>query len=124
MKYYTDGIMNILLEPLIISQNIETNKFPPSHCERFQPFDLVNDFDMQGSNKLNQISLYLLNKLGNPQISLYLLNKLGNPNLTINDIEESANEILEIKSFNTENITQVKMLKEQISEEFDSLKQL
>ena len=53
MKYYTDGIMNILLEPLIISQNIETNKFPPSRYrhkgftyERFQPFDLVNDFDM------------------------------------------------------------------------------
>ena len=117
MKYYTDGIMNILLEPLIISQNIETNKFPPSRYrhrgftyERFQPFDLVNDFDMQGSNKLNQISLYLLNKL-------------GNPNLTINDIE-NAYEILEIKSFNAENITQVKMLKDQMSEEFDSLKQL
>ena len=48
----------------------------------------------------------------------------GNPNWTINDIEESTNEILEIKSFNTENITQVKMLKDQMSEEFDSLKQL
>ena len=117
MKYYVDGTMNKLPEPLIISQNIEINKFPPSSYRhrgftygRFQPFDLVNDSDMWGNNQLNWISLYLLNEL-------------GNPNLTINDIE-SINEILEIKSFNAENIKQVKMIGEKMSEEFDSIKQM
>ena len=55
MKYYADGIMNKLPKPLLISQNIETNILPPSNYRhrgftygRFQPFDLVNDFDMWG----------------------------------------------------------------------------
>ena len=65
---------------------------------------------MWGNNQLNQISLHLLNKL-------------GNPNLTINDIE-NINEILEIKGFNAENIKQIKMIGEKMSEEFDSVKQL
>ena len=89
---------------MIISQNIETNKFPPSSYRhrgftygKFQPFDLVNDFDMRGNNQLNWIFLYLLNKL-------------GNPNLTINDIENPY-EILDIKSFNAENIRQVKIVR-------------
>ena len=29
MKYYADGIMNKLHEPLVISQNIKTNRLPP-----------------------------------------------------------------------------------------------
>ena len=72
MKYYADGIMNKLPEPLLISQNIETNRLPPSSYRhrgftygRFQPFDLINYSNMWGNNQLNWISLYLLNKLGN-----------------------------------------------------------
>ena len=65
---------------------------------------------MWGNNQLNWISLYLLNKL-------------GNPNLTIDDIE-SINEILEIKSFDAEHIRQVKMIGERMSEEFDFVKLL
>ena len=65
---------------------------------------------MWGNNQLNWISLYLLNKL-------------GNPNLTIDDIE-SINKILEIKSIDAENIRRVKMIGDRMSEEFDSVKQL
>ena len=57
---------------------------------RFQPFDLINDSDMWRNNQLNWISLYLLNKL-------------RNPNLSINDIK-SVKKILEINNFNEENI--------------------
>ena len=117
MRYYADGTMNKLPKPLLISQNIETNILPPSSYRyrgftygRFQPFDLVNDSDMWGNNQLNWISLYLLNKL-------------GNPNLIIDDIE-SINEILEIKSFDAENIRRVKMIGERMSEEFDYVKLL
>ena len=56
---------------------------------------------MQENNQLNWISLYLLNKL-------------GNPNLFINDIEKE-NEILEINNFNEENIKQIKKLGDQMS---------
>ena len=51
------------------------------------------------------------------------MNKLRNPNLSINDVE-SANEIPEIKNCNNENMKQVKKLGEQISEEFDQVRQL
>ena len=56
-------------------------------------------------------------------ISLYLLNKLGNPNLFINDIEK-VNKILEINNFNEENIKQIKKLGDQISKKFNKVKQL
>ena len=116
MKYYADGTLNKSPKPLIISQNIETNRLSPFNYKhrgytygRFQPFDLVNDSDMRGNNRLNWISLFLLNKLRNPYLTISV---------------ESVNEILEIKSFNAENIRQVKMLGDQMSEEFDTIKQL
>ena len=56
-------------------------------------------------------------------ISLYLLNKLGNPNLFINDIEK-VNKILEINNFNEENIKQIKKLGDQMSKKFNKVKQL
>lgn len=50
MGSYADGIMNKLLKSLVISQNTETSRFPPSSYRqrgftygRFQPFDLIND---------------------------------------------------------------------------------
>lgn len=43
MKYYADGTINKLLEPLIISQNIETNRFPPCSY-RYRGF-LMEDFN-------------------------------------------------------------------------------
>ena len=55
--------------------------------------------------------------------SLYLLNKLRNPNLSINYIE-SANKMLEINNFNEENIKQIKKLGDQMSKEFYKVKQL
>ena len=64
---------------------------------------------MRGNNRLNWISLFLLNKLGNPYLTISV---------------ESVNEIIEIKSFNAENIRQVKLLGDQMSEEFDTIKQL
>ena len=64
--------------------------------------------------------------MGNIQlnwISIYLLNRLENPNLFVNDIE-NANKILEIKNLNDENIKQIKRLEDQMSEEFNQVKQL
>ena len=53
MRYYANDTMNKLPKPLLISQNIETNRLPPSSYRhrgftygRFQPFNLVNDYDM------------------------------------------------------------------------------
>ena len=65
---------------------------------------------MQENNQLNWISLYLLNKL-------------GNPNLFINDIEK-VNKMLEINNFNEENIKQIKKLGDQMSKKFNKVKQL
>ena len=63
--------MNKLFEPLVISQNIETNRLPLSSYRkggstygRFQPFDLNNDLAMWGNNQLNWILLYFLNNGG------------------------------------------------------------
>ena len=64
--------------------------------------------------------------MGNIQlnwISIYLLNRLENPNLFVNDIE-NANKILEIKNLNDENIKQIKRLEDQMNEEFNQVKQL
>ena len=71
---------------------------------------MINDLYMRENNQLNWISLYLLNKL-------------GNPNLFINDIEK-VNKILEINNFNEENIKQIKKLGDQMSKKFNKVKQL
>ena len=59
-KLQKDGIMNKSLEPLIISQNIKTNKLSHSSYtqrgflyERLKSFDLINDSDMRKNNQLN-----------------------------------------------------------------------
>ena len=101
-------IMNKLPQPLVTSQNIETNRLPPStYRQRFQSFDLINYSNMWGNIQLNLISLHLLNKL-------------GNNNLSVMDIK-SVNEILEIKNLNNEIIKQIERLGDQISKDFIKL---
>ena len=70
-------MVNKLPKSLINSQNIKTNNLPHSSYKQrgflyaiFQFFDQINDSNMWGNNQLNWISIYLLNKLGNPNLSI------------------------------------------------------